>query len=531
MYNISMLPVRIAIQTIPLLWEKLPRYTLPALTLLGSAFIACRVSSNYKIRAALILTTGVLFYLAKRIHEHFRINEHFPSEVAERIPTPYVPPRQRFDFPPKQKQPLNDQYLNLLPFDLLAKIACLQNYEQRQEILADAATESWQVHYKRGCQYGTEEDELIALRALASEGIVFYPEFGESAVEHLHRHQSLIKPDSPLLGAHRLQLQSRMLPIRGKISSVIGPLLLTLEGKNTVATHWPTGQILWSQPSRENSTDDYFFKAMTGERLNGKAENVSIHRFVQIEKLSPKKLFNHTTNEEIHLSEDCQEVLLYNPPYLLFTNEKGVWIKNGNAPEILTEATEPQRNWRCKPPYFVTHIGVFSFETGKRVLQFMKPCSPDRVWIKQNPLEGQGTQVHYFISNPNGTSSEITVNISSNSEPAVQDNPFPLIAESVVEGRVKLKNTRFEIKNNYAMQGSLLVNYNGMLNFYDANNHSSSGIWHFVDAPPEFTPFANKHRFQQFLALYNSYALILVATKDQIGFQVVDLTRAKPDQP
>ena len=357
-----MLPIARLVPTFNTLWQNLPRGSVPVFFGAVSALLARQITSDYRIRAAIILGTlgaavGIPF-LVKKVHQYF----FFKFEELREPP----------QLEPLEKDP--HSYLSLLPNALLLKTGSYIDYATYRtwdpQHRLDSALHEVRIGYRTN-----PDAEVIARQALALDGVPFCAYVGETALENWKRYQTVLAPASRLFQGISHRLSVKKMGPSAKELLIKGPLLVVSEARGCVAYHWPTGRVQWIQPDRT-----ILFKHMdllTGQRI-AQTTLFRNNDLDQVEILKPQRLFYHNLKQEILLSQNCTNILFYQHPILFFENEKGIWLKNGDQPEILTELPKPYSSltfYLVQPPYFIVIYsapdaagqGVYHMKDGKRI--------------------------------------------------------------------------------------------------------------------------------------------------------------------
>ena len=470
------------------IWQQMPSPI--TLTLIaGSAYICTRTTSDYRIRAAVIAAAGVLYLIAKRVQQLYR-----PQ------PRVYDLPRAVPQLPVEPHTNHQTSYFDLLPAELQRKVATFYDYSEKKRLETQVPIAPWMVEFQKGLKAGDEAYEEHARRALDAEGIHYFPEIvqtypelsaTESAIDHLRRYQALFAPESRLLGPRRRVLKLLSLPLTGNYVHQKGPLLFTHEGRDIVTTHWPTGKILSRKPHNGLPRDWLNLKGERFDYRDPKAPKFEFeYQIAPIEILDPRKLYDHASQEEIVLDQDCSGIRYFKDSYLLFQNTEGVWIKKRSASSILSEIglSEPYRVWL---PYIITNKGVYSIDTGKQLLAFneAEPCDPQRAIIVKN-VNLPGDIIHYLVQ------TEFSLLVPGDNfreiKRSLQD---PLFHEYTPE--------QFSLTASFTTHGRLhIINSGGMLQLF-ASNRSSIIHFHEIEGPR----FTIGPAQEKVLAVYNSYIL------------------------
>lgn len=379
------------------LWRQLPVGTVPVLlTATVGIFINRTVSDRRLCAVVHAITFGTLLLLSNKVQRLF----HRFEELRERPPQPRMP---------LVKDPTS--YLNLLPETLLNKTGTYLDYATQQVFESEPLTDTALDQLKKGLKVDPERSDESVRQVLSDLRLEFCPYFDESALDNLRRYQTVIAPESRLLQKTPLLLQAKRLPINSTFCKTVGPLLITKNEKGIVAYHWPTGAIKWIQPDR--SLDCNLLDFRTGQPIatqplyvNASLEHVEIRE--------PRKLFYHygSVQKEMLLEHDCTEILAFQYPYLCFSNAEGIWVKNGDAPEFLTEAANESEilfRLSMQAPYlFATKgsvgftMGVYSLKDGKEILTIPELARGISIQQKTNPLSDiKDSQTAHFFPHQN----------------------------------------------------------------------------------------------------------------------------------
>ena len=340
------------------------------------------ISPQFRLSITVGLPT-LLVILTKAISTLFRTR-------VQPVPQPHPPPqgwRPPVDLKlvqeplaPLAPLPPADphSYLSLLPAELLLKTGTLLPYATHQAIQSQPITEKGLALLNQGLRFVDAGD--VARSLLEAENIPFCPHFGESAIEHLKRHEALFAPESRLFQPNPHILRAKKLAVSGHLMQFSGPVLVIKENDELVAYHWPTGRHLWTQSNPHLSKR---LNLCTGTPFTPHAPlEIQVNdQFEHLELTDRRRIFNHTRNQEIVLNNDCNARYGFNYrfPYLLYRSTQGIWLKKGDEPEILTQASSHILSFAScifSPPYFFNAQGVFSLETGQCVLAF--PAQFDR---------------------------------------------------------------------------------------------------------------------------------------------------------
>ena len=334
--------------TLSTTWDHLPRGSVPLLAITASIWISKKITSDYRIRAALILGTVALSAIASLFRTKVQVQ---PQELTPPSPAP--------DPLPKDLK----SYFSLLPEELLRKTGRYVDYATYRlwdpQRPVDTA-----LHILRQSYQGNSDDERVARKLLATEGIPFCTHF-KDALKIWKRYQAVIAPESKLFQGIPHRVSVKKLPINSKSLFVKGPSLIIKDERGYVAYHWPTATIQWIQEDRTLPLEKLDLK--TGELL---ARNTPFifDDLSQLEIVEERRLICHTHNQEIHLTQTCNKVLTYHHPILLFENEQGIWVKNGDQPEILMGKTNGYRFIHYPLVQFPYCVGVF-FSIAERKLK------------------------------------------------------------------------------------------------------------------------------------------------------------------
>ena len=332
-------------------WQQLPKESIPALAFLGGAILATQVSSNSRIRAAIILTPATLLFLAQRIKKLFVSNKQ-PPLVSTLLHEDH-----------------SSLYFKVLPAAVLTKLGVYLSYADKQAIARGDGLQDWQTALLKT----DPESEKDALHFLSTMGIIHYPQFRESAVEHIQRQQSIVDLRCPPnqshtpVNAHLLHEEAVCVP-SGRIIKigVLGPVLLIESLESTIAFYWPTGREIYRLES--NAAPFNFITGETFQKSFLVLTSMGLPSLEQFERIEPKKLFNYTFQVEICLKQQCDSILVAQFPYLVFTNAEGTWFKKGNEEEIkFEEQLNPDQLSRFAPNQLCTTRGIFSCETGRKI--------------------------------------------------------------------------------------------------------------------------------------------------------------------
>ena len=237
----------------------------------------------------------------------------------------------------------------------------MQHADKQLFLAKTEPKENWELAFEKT----DVETEQAARQVLKIHGIMFYNLSNESALNHVQRHDALLGLQFPLkperVNAHLLHKEHTYGFLRADIH---GPILLLRRIDSVSAFHWPSVKQLYPQKI------SYPFHHITGERLALKTAagilTNGLPSLEQLEKIGPRKLFNHTYQMEIILNEDCDELLVAQSPYLIFNNAKGTWIKNGIEQEILCqERIEANDNPHVTLTHLLTQFVSFSLTTGQ----------------------------------------------------------------------------------------------------------------------------------------------------------------------
>ena len=353
-----MLPISRITSPITTLWRNMPvGSTCVCLTALSIA-IATRFTSDRRIHATIALAAGVL--IAAQI-----VMQVIKDQIEElRVPPPQpVIPKQR-DL---------QSYLNLLSNDILQRTGNFLDYST-QRILTAQALSDYSLDQMRLGLNADIDSQKAAERALEMKGIFVCP--GESALDTLRRHYATIAPESRLFQGIKQTLKANKLGLFTLTRSVIGPLLIVEEQRGIVAYHWPTGTVKWIQPDK--TLPNYRLDYRTGEATQNSCTTYYT-TFEQIENRGPRTLFDINHQVEITLTHDCERVLSYRHPYLVFVSEGKVWIKNGASAEFPIDI--PGNTFTAlffQPPYMIGNTGfgnegppkLYSLLDGKQLFEF-----------------------------------------------------------------------------------------------------------------------------------------------------------------
>ena len=216
-------------------WQQLPKESITALAFLGGAILGIQVSSNHRIRAAIILGSATLWLVTTRIQRLLQPAHNANVPIKNLLPDLISSPA-KISF-----------YQDLLPPDVLGILAQYYTFEDKQRILAKKDPElNWEAKFQEALRKRSQAQEDESRKTLEDLGIEFYPDFGDSAVEQLRRHRTVTSPKSLLL-QEKQRLNAEGLQV-DKMLGVRGPVLITKYLDRIVLTHWPTGKKLYELP-------------------------------------------------------------------------------------------------------------------------------------------------------------------------------------------------------------------------------------------------------------------------------------------
>ena len=350
-------------------WHSLPRGSVPVFLAVISASIARQITSDYRIRIAIVLGTAGVAALALLAN---KVNRFIPEPGIAMVQP------ERNEIPSPAPLELDSSlYVSLLPADLLSKIGGYVHYSTYQKWDTQRPLDS-ALHAIRQAYRGDAEVEACARKALAAAGVSFCPYYGESAVVNWKRYEAVIAPESRLFQDIAHPMKVKKMAFKGHSHIQKGPLLVVNEPRGCVAYHWPTGAVLWIRQDHTGQLDH--IDLSTGQpHSQNRGSYFGNDRLDRLEIIDPHRLMYHNLNKEIHLTQYCRNIRFYQHPILVFENEEGIWLKNGDQPEILTEiSAEDQhalRLYLVKEPYVVVSYhyavnrkgGVYHLDDGKLI--------------------------------------------------------------------------------------------------------------------------------------------------------------------
>ena len=486
-----MLPIHRITTPLSTVWRNMPTGSATLCVTALSYAIATRFTFNKEfckeIRAAILLVGGLLFLAQK-------VSNIFKDEIEE---LREAPPQPAVDV---IKDPTS--YLNLLPNKLLQKTGNFLDYATKHLLEAHPITDHSLDQIRQGLNANIEGSEDQAQRALASEGIFISPYFGETALNTLRRHRAVTAPESRVFQGRAVPLKMKKFTFVGLFQQVIGPLIIFQDQPGVVAYNWTKGAVQWIQPSgiRINALMDY----RTGE-YSAYPGYVNKKTFEHVEVRGLRNLFNRNLEQEIILNHDCERILHYQHPYLVFESEGEIWIKDGNNAEFSTDMSY-QQAYSCIPLFQPPYMIIFSGDVGQ----------PAKVYSLTE-------RKHiYEIPDVGGFSATIQQRAAPESDTLRYfpiDDDFSEIQVSLKDFTQTTLSTENALRSYLYKQGALLLDETPRLGPKMGISYPNRPFTSYPKAP-----------YLQLAAVHNSY--ILFRTHNSSLYYVIDLARnSLPDQP
>lgn len=437
--------------------QRIPRPAAWTAASLASGWIAAEVTSDYRIGGVVILGVGVASILPKKIQGY--VKRYFYS-------------------PPQQDPSSNTSYLGLFGTNHFMVFSRYLDRPLRKQIIEDSTPDAWwQMALANDLKNPSQDKEKEARSALASLGILVDPKMGVSASEFLFRHQALLSANSPVFQNKKaLSLKNTQLILMGTPISIKGPFLQVASPQQ--AFNWLTGNVLLeisSYPSCVAVNRFPFLQSSTFLYSNvGKTLERTHHRLFCtasncVEKKDSRTLVILETSETIKLERDCNEVIFIHDSFLGYEDSDGkLWIKKGGSEypcqmDLRTVLSLKSKLY-LQGPYLVDPKGVYSLETGNKVLDFPIDIGMKHVRIFQNSLSEW--LINYFVKEP-GTerNKKVTYCINRPLDPPVQE--LLPSGDLLQEGPLVCIVRNNEIILEYAGQTSAVHTIITNLNFLD----------------------------------------------------------------